>query len=190
MIPKRCKHCKSKLFEAIPFKTTQQAIVEFAQLSEVPDREAIIASKWIHPGLHCPNGCTKVFIEYRIDLPEMTIREAIAIGHRYSQEHHQEFIETQGVISRILACVHCANFKGAAVEGGHTNNLYRNPKHRPLANHKVVQVSCGVLEVQQLEGAWWYEKGESQPHCDFFKYNRSFINVYKDVTGWNEYPEQ
>jgi len=190
MFPKRCKHCKSELFEVIPFKTTQQAIVEFAQQSALPDKEAIIASRWMHPGLHCTNGCTLIFVEYRIDLPKMTTSEAMAIGQQYCQKHHHEFIETHGATSRIVACVHCINFKGAVIEDWHNTHLYSNPKHRPLRNHKVVQTSCIVTEIQQLEGTWWYDKGENQPECDFFQCDRLFEYVYKDVTGWSEYPER
>jgi hypothetical protein len=190
MLSKRCEHCRSRLFEVVPFRTTQQAIVGFAQRSVLPDKEAIIASRWMHPGLHCPNGCTQVFVEYQIELPKMTTSEAIAIGQQYCQEHYPEFIETHGTASRIVACVHCANFKGAVLEGWHNTHLYRNAKYRPLRNHKILRMSCLVPEIQQLEGTWWYDKGDNQPECDFFRYNRLFEHVYKDVTGWSEYPER
>ncbi len=133
--PDKCEVCNSELFEVVPFKTTQREIVEFAQHSSLPpsERESIIQHRWIHPGLHCPNGCTKIFVEYgQIPLPTMTTSESIAIAQTYSREHHREFVKTHGFTSRIVACIHCANFDGAVVEGQARTALYSNPKYRPL----------------------------------------------------------
>jgi hypothetical protein len=151
------------LFRVIPFKTTQQEIVEFAQISSLPDKEkaAIITGSWMHPGRYCPNGCTAIFLDGPLKLPDMTVSEAIRIGKEYSQEHHREFVETHGIPSRIVACVHCINFKGAVVKDWHNTHLYSNPKYRPLRNHKVVWASCRVPEIRQLERAWWYDKGKN-----------------------------
>lgn len=189
MFPTRCPTCNAELFEVIPFETTQREIIEFARHSTIQNKEGIIAGRWMHPGIHCPNGCYMCYVEYRIPLPQITTSEAIAICQQYSQKHHQDFIELHGANSRVVACVHCANFKGATVEGWYDAYRYRNPDHRPLRDHKIVQVSCKATNIQQLEDSWWYNKGESKPECDFFQPGHLFEWVYKDITGWSEYPE-
>ena len=186
----KCDHCNSMIFEVIPFKTTQKEIVEFAQKSSLKHKESIIASKWMYPGLHCPNGCTVLHRILRIELPAITRDEALAIAQQFSLKHHSEFIETHGARSRIVACIHCKNFKGAVLEGWDNNHVYRNPKFKPLCNHIAVRVSCLIPKFLRHKGAWWYDKGKDHPECDFFSYNRMFKYVYKDVTGWSEYPEE
>jgi hypothetical protein len=39
MTEKQCDVCNAILFEAEPFKTTQQDIIEFAQQSSLPDNQ-------------------------------------------------------------------------------------------------------------------------------------------------------
>ena len=60
----RCKECGQPLFHAIPNMTTKEQIREFAQNSNLPNKEEIKRAGWIHPGTYCPNGCTEVLISY------------------------------------------------------------------------------------------------------------------------------
>ena len=191
LLPDKCQMCNSVLFKVVPFKTTQREIVEFAQHSSLPpsERESIIRHRWMHAGLHCPNGCTEIFVEHgQIPLPKMTVSESIAIAQTYSREHYQEFVKTHGLNSRIVACVHCANFGGAIVEGQSQTAFYRNPKYRPLRDSRVISARCREVRIQALARAWWYDTGREKPECDYFKYDRLFEHAYKSVTGWSEYP--
>lgn len=187
----RCDKCGSALFEVVPFKTTQREIIEFASKSSLPvsAKDTIQRERWLHAGFHCPKGCTTIFVEHGpLPLPELTIREAIAIATRYVQQRYPEFIETHGATTRVIACVHCANFRGAAVEGGLPTALYHNPAYKPLRDHKLVTAHCAEARIQELKHAWWYDAGDDQPECDYFQRARSFAAVYKAVTGWSEYP--
>jgi hypothetical protein len=187
----RCDVCGSALIEVIPFKTTQREIVEFALKSSLPEseKETIIKERWLHPGRYCPKGCTAILVEYGpLPLPDMSVQEAIAIAAQYSQQRHHEFIETQGATSRIVACVHCANFRGAALTDESPPALYHNPAYRPLRNHKLVTAHCAEPQIQELKHDWWYDVGDKQPECDYFRYEKSFAWAYKAVTGWSEYP--
>ena len=188
----RCDKCGSALFKVVPFKTTQQEIVEFASKSSLPAsaKDTIIQERWLHPGLYCPKGCTTILVEYGpVPLPEMTVREAIAIAARYSHQYHHDFVETHGAASRIVACIHCANFRGAVLEGESPTALYRNPAYQPLRSHKLATAHCVDPRIQLLKRDWWYDVGDKQPECDYFRYEKSFVSAYKVVTGWSEYPD-
>jgi len=190
--PQRCQVCNTVLFEVIPFKTTQQEIIEFVENSSLPvsEKEAIVREKWMHAGLYCPHGCTTVFHEYGPPkLPEMTIAEAIAIGKEFSQENHRQFIQTHGENSRVVACVHCQKFGGTILEGKSQTAHYRNPKLRPLCDSRILSADCSDPNIQKLKSAWWYDIGDKQPECPYFAYDPLFHWTYKRVTGWSEYPE-
>ena len=191
MVAKRCETCNSIMFEAEPFKTTPQDIVEFAHQSSLAEahKQSLIHDKWIQPGLYCPNGCTTILDEVRIRLPEMTTSESIAIAAEYSRKHHQEFIQTHGANSRIVACVHCAKFGGAVIEGESRTALYHEPKYRSLHDSQVISARCADHRIQMLNRAWWYASGKEQPECDYFEYDRLFKWTYRAVTGWSEYPD-
>src|SRR5512133_3089666 len=109
MTEKQCDVCHATMFEAEPFKTTQQDIIKFAQQSSLPEsqKEAIIQSKWIHPGYHCPNGCSTIFVEGPIHLPSMAFGESIAVATEYARKYFPEFLQTHGPNSRIVCCVFC-----------------------------------------------------------------------------------
>lgn len=191
MPTQRCDKCGSALFTVVPFKTTQREIVEFASKSSLPTatKNTIIQERWLHPGRYCPNGCTTILVEYgALPLPEMTTREAIAIAGQYSQRRHREFIETHGATARFVACVHCANFRGAIVEGESLTALFHNPAYKPLRDHRLVAVHCADPRIQELKHDWWCDVGNEQSECDYFQRNRTFVTVYKAVTGWSEYP--
>lgn len=191
MPTQRCDKCDSALFTVVPFKTTQREIVEFASKSSLPTsvKDTIIKERWLHAGRYCPNGCTTILVEYgALPLPEMTMREAIAIAGQYSQRQHCEFIETHGATARVVACVHCANFRGAVVEGESPTTLFYNPAYRPLRDHKLVTARCADPRIHELKHDWWYDVGDEQPECDCFQSNKSFVMIYKAVTGWSEYP--
>lgn len=53
-----CHTCGEALFTAMPGKTTVQEIRAFAESSRLKGREHILRDGWIHPGQHCPNGCS------------------------------------------------------------------------------------------------------------------------------------
>ena len=190
MTEKQCDVCNAIMFEAEPFKTTQQDIIEFAQQSSLPEsqKQAIIQSKWIHPGYHCPNGCTTIFDEYLIPLPTMTRSESIAIVAKYSREHFSEFLKTHGQNSRVIACVFCKSFGGAVLEGESPTAVYRQPEHRPFRNKRIISAVCADWRIQELKSDWWYSTGKIQAECEYFVYDGTFKQVYKDVTGWSEYP--
>jgi hypothetical protein len=179
------------LFEVIPFKTTQKEIIEFAQRGSLPSvlKDIFIHhSGEVHPGLYCPMGCTQILLELGPpQLPETTQNDALAIAQKYSQEHYQEFIKTHGDTSRIVACVHCANFGGAAVEGRSPIAHYKAPHLWPLRDSKIVSVQCSDPRIQTMSGSWWYDIGKEQPECEFFVPCRIFVYIYKSVTGWSEY---
>ncbi len=191
MLAQRCDKCGSKLFMVVPFRTTQREIVAFASESSLATsvKDTIVKERWLHPGHYCPNGCTTILVEYgAVPLPEMTVREAIAIAVQYSQRRYREFIETHGAATRFIACVHCTNFRGAVVEGASLTALYHNPAYKPLRDHKLVMARCADLRIHELKHDWWYDVGDEQPECDYFQSNKSFVRVYKAVTGWSEYP--
>lgn len=193
MSTKRCDVCGADLFEAVPFKTTQKEIVEFVQRSSFEEtrKAQIIQGKWLHPGVYCPNSCTEILAEYGPPkLPELSKEQVISIAKAYSLSHHQEFIRTQGENSRIVACVHCSHFHGTMLEGESATARYRQPKHRPLRNHRVISAMCGEPRIMALKRAWWYDQGKTQPECDYFQPSHLFAWTYKDVTGWSEYPPE
>lgn len=186
----RCPRCNAVLFVAIPNKTTQRDIVAFAQQSALPQRlkEGIIQTRWIHPGVHCPNGCYREYWEYGHQyLPLMTSAEDIAIALGFSAKFYAEFLEKHGAASRIVACVFCKNFRGALLEGQPADAHYRNPKYKPLKNHRVVAASCSDLRVQAQSSEWWYEQGTNQPECPHFIPDIP-VYVYRNM-GWGEFPE-
>jgi hypothetical protein len=61
----RCRGCGAPIFEAVPGVTTPDEIRAFAGSSQLRGREQIARDGWIHPGRHCPNGCTMVLQEFR-----------------------------------------------------------------------------------------------------------------------------
>jgi hypothetical protein len=191
MSTKRCQKCNAVLFEAEPFKTTQQAIIEFAQNSSLGDAEkqAILRDKWIHLGVYCLSGCTAILYEVFVRLPEMTTSKSLAIAAEYARKHFQEFIQMHGATSRIVACVNCGKFGGATLEGESKTALYRQRQHRLLRDRHILSAHCADERIQLLNRAWWYDVGEGQPECEYFEYDRLFKWVYKDVTGWSEYPD-
>jgi hypothetical protein len=188
----RCDVCNSPLFEVIPFKTTQQEIVNFIQQSSLPakHKEMILQERWMHPGQYCPNGCTTILVEYGPPkLPDMTSSQAIAIGRTFSQRNHQEFIRAHGENSRIVACVHCRKFRSARLEGKSETALYRNPKFRPLQDSKIISAKCDDPHIQILNHAWWQDQGQEQPECPYFQPEPLFHWTYKSIIGWSEYPK-
>lgn len=191
MSEKRCEKCNSVIFEVEPFKTTQQAIIEFAQRSSLPEYEkkSIIQSKWMHPGYYCPNGCSTTLVDGPLPLPSMTPNESISIATEYARKYLEQFLQTHGTNSRIVACVFCKNFHGAVLEGESSTSVYHQPKHKPLCNKKAVFVNCSDLRIQELKNQFWYTTGKTRAECAYFKYDESFKWVYKDVTGWSEYPD-
>jgi hypothetical protein len=187
----RCDKCGSALFEVVPFKTTQREIVEFASKSSLPvsARDTILKERWLHAGLYCPKGCTTILVEHgSLPLPELTVPKAIAIAVQYAQQRHSEFIDTHGATARIIACVQCANFRGATIEDESTTALYRNPAYAPLRDHKLATANCTEPRIQELKREWWYDAGDGQPECDYFRCAKSFAAIYKVVTSWSEYP--
>ena len=61
----RCLSCGALMFEAIPGVTTPDEIKAFANSSQLRGKEQIARDGWIHPGRHCPNGCTVVLQEIK-----------------------------------------------------------------------------------------------------------------------------
>ena len=189
----RCKHCRAPLFEVVPGKTTQAEIAAFAHRCADPARrDAILKALWIHPGVHCPKGCTTVLVEYgQPEIPgKLSKSEQCHIAQRQVEMEHPEFITTHGPHSRLLACVHCRNFDGAQLVDEESDSKYRNPKYKPLINHRVRQAFCRVKSIQELPGEWWYDEGDGQASCPHFRPDRLFVYAYKTVTGWSEYPEK
>jgi hypothetical protein len=180
------------MFEVEPFKTTQQDIIEFAQQSSLPEsqKQSIIKSRWIHPGSHCPNGCSAIFVERQIPLPAMSLSESVAIASEYARKHFPEFLQTHGSKSRIVCCAFCQNFGGVSVEGESPTALHHHPKLNPFRNKKIVSANCSDPRINELKTNWWYSEGKMQADCEYFRYGDSFKWVYKDVTGWNEYPPE
>lgn len=177
------------MFEAEPFRTTQQEIIEFARQSSLPENEkqAIIQSKWIHPGYHCPNGCSEIFVDGPISLPSMTLDESLAIATEYAQSHFSEFLQTHAQNSRIVCCVFCRKFGGVRLEGESPTAIYRQPKLSPFRKRRIVSANCSDPRINELNMDWWYSVGKTQAECAYFEYADSFKWVYKDVTGWSEY---
>ncbi len=185
-----CPKCNSPLFAAIPFETTRQAIVEFAQHSSMLEREVVIRGQWIHPGLYCPNGCYRELWDYGSALmPQLTLSEEMRVSQEYATKYLSDFTKTQGEHSRCLACIHCEKFDGASLDGQPPTSHYRNPKLRPFRDSRIVTARCRDLHIQALHHAWWYDQGRDQPECEYFTSNRTFRFVYKTVTGWSEFPE-
>lgn len=190
MANEQCPKCSSPLFIVEPFRTTQQEIIEFARRSSLSESEkqSIIQSKWMHPGYYCPNGCTRTFVEIPLSLPAMTTHESIAIAAEYAKKHLSIFIQTHGITSRIMACVFCEKFQGTVLQGEPPTSIYRQPKLNPFRNKKVASAYCSDPRIQQLRTEWWYSIGKTQAECDYFEFSYYFRWVYKDVTGWSEYP--
>jgi hypothetical protein len=67
-----------------------------------------------------------------------------------------------------------------------SDSKYRNPKYKPLSNHRVRQAFCRIPSIQKESGAWWYDEGEGQANCPCFDPDRLFIYAYKKITGWSE----
>ena len=177
------------MFEAEPFKTTQQEIIEFAQQSSLSDSEkqGIIESRWIHPGYYCPNGCTTILIEGPISLPSMSLAESIAIATEYARKHFPEFLQTHEVTSRIICCIFCQKFGGVRLEGESPTAVYHRPKLNPFRRKRIISANCSDPRINELKTAWWYSRGNMQAECEYFEYADSFKWVYKDITGWSEY---
>lgn len=183
-----CPKCNSLLFAAVPFKTTRQAIVEFARCSSLLEKESVIQRRWIHPGLYCPNGCYRELWEYGSALmPELTLDEAMRVIHDYSTKYLSDFTKSQGQHSRCLACVHCTKFDGASADGQPLTSFYRNPKLKPLSDSRIISARCREPRIQALHRAWWYDQGKDQPECEYFTPDSLFKFVYKRITGWSEY---
>ena len=189
MAEKQCDVCNAVMFEAEPFKTTQQEIIEFAQQSSLPDgeKQAIIQSRLIHPGCYCPNGCSTIFNDGPIPLPSMSLDESIAIATEYARKHFPEFLQTHGPNSRIVCCAFCQKFGGVIVHGESPTAVYHQPKLHPFRNKKIVSANCSDPRINELKTAWWYSRGSMQAECEYFEYADSFKWVYKDITGWSEY---
>ena len=189
MSQKQCDVCHAVLFEAEPFKTTQQEIIEFAQQSSLSDSEkqGIIQSRWIHPGYYCPNGCTTILDDGPIPLPSMSLDESIAIATEYARMHFPEFVQTHGLSSRIVCCVFCRKFGSVRLEGESQTAVYHQPKLSPFRNKKIVSANCLDPRINALRIDWWYSQGKSQAECEYFEYADSFEWVYKNMTGWSEY---
>ncbi|HZY42590.1 MAG TPA: hypothetical protein VFF59_11395 [Anaerolineae bacterium] len=64
----RCRECGALLFHAKPGETTKESIRKFVKESNLPGKEIIEREGWIHPGTHCPNGCTALLVEYRVKI--------------------------------------------------------------------------------------------------------------------------
>lgn len=192
MSQKRCDVCNSILFVAEPFKTTQQEILEFVLHSSLQEhqKQSILKSKWIHPGYYCPNGCSEILMDGPIPLPSMTLDESMAIATKYAQEQFPEFLQTHGLTSRILCCTFCRKFRGARLEGENPSSDYHQPRFRPFRHKRIVSAKCSDPRINQLKTDWWYSTGTTQAECEYFEYMDSFEWVYKDVTGWSEYPQE
>ena len=190
MSPDRCDVCNSILFVAEPFKTTRREIVEFASHSSMQEHEkqSIINGRWMHPGYYCPNGCTEILMDGPISLPPMTLAEGMSISVKYAQKHFPEFLETHGLTSRILCCTFCRKFRGARLEGENPSSVYHQPRFRPFRNKRIVSAECADPRINELKMDWWYSTGATQAECAYFQHMDSFTWVYKDVTGWSEYP--
>jgi hypothetical protein len=65
-----CRKCGEALFIAMPGETTREEIRAFAISSSLRAREEIARDGWIHPGKHCPNGCTQILWHIKRDAPE------------------------------------------------------------------------------------------------------------------------
>lgn len=189
MTDRRCDVCNAILFEAEPFKTTQQEIVEFVQRSSLSasQKQAVIESRWIHPGYYCPNGCTTILMDGPIPLPTMTLNERMTISTEYARKHFPEFLQTHGLTARIVCCVFCRKFGGAVVAGGSPTAVYRQPNHRPLRNKRIISAVCSDWRIQELKNDWWYSTGKINAECEYFVSDDNFKHIYKDVTGWSEY---
>lgn len=187
-----CPVCNDPLFKVVPFETSQEAIVAFARKSNLPGREGIVESRWMHPGVYCAQGCTEILVEYgRPELPAgLSVAEGCSIAQRHAKQRYSKFVATHGDRSRLVACVHCRHFDGATVEGWASESKYRNPKHRPLSTHRVRTAVCRVGPIQRLSGTWWYDEGQAQPKCAAFKPDTLFIFAYKAVMGWSEYSDE
>lgn len=191
MSQKRCDVCNSILFIAEPFKTTQQEILEFARHSSLREhkKQSIINGKWIHPGYYCPNGCTEILNDGPIPLPPMTLEESMAIATKYAQTQFPEFLGTHGLTSRILCCTFCRKFRGARLEGENPDSEYHQPRFRPFRNKRIISAECADPRINELKIDWWYSSSTTQAECEYFEHMDSFEWVYKDMTGWSEYPE-
>ena len=189
MTEKQCDVCNAIMFAAEPFKTTQRDIVTFAQRSSLSEsqKQAIIQSRWIHPGYHCPNGCNTIFVDGPIPLPSMSLRESIAIATEYARKNFPEFLQTHGLNSRIVCCVFCKKFGGVCLEGESTTAIYHQPKLHPFRNKRIASANCSDPRINELKTDWWYSQGTTQAECEYFEYADSFEWVYKDITGWSEY---
>ena len=192
MTEKLCDVCNAIMFEAEPFKTTQQDIIEFAHRSSLPEsqKQAIIQSRWIHPGYYCPNGCSTIFMDGPIPLPSMTLSESVEIATEFARRHFPEFLQTHGLNSRIVCCVFCQKFGGVRLEGESPTGVYHRPNLTPFRNKKIISAICSDPRINELKTDWWNSQGTSQAECDYFEYSDSFKWVYKDVTGWSEYPPE
>lgn len=185
-----CPQCQSPIFAAVPFETTRQAIVEFAQTSSLLNKDAVIRERWIHPGLYCPRGCYKELWDYGSALmPDMTLEEVFGVVKDFSVQYLSNFAHVQGDRSRCLVCVHCSKFDGASLEGQPPTSYYRNPVLRPLSQSRIISLNCNDSRIQALHGAWWYDQGGDGPECNYFTPNSHFKFVYKRITGWSEYPD-
>lgn len=190
MSVKQCKVCNTRLFEVEPFITTQQEIVEFARQSSLPEnqKQDIIQKRYLHRGYYCPNGCTTIFVDGPLQLPTMTTNESMAIATQYSKKHLQMFLETHGEKSRIVICVFCEKFGGVKLEGETPTAVYHQPSLKPFCNKRISSAICSDSRIQALQNNWWYSTGDTQAECEYFEYGDSYKWIYKDVTGWSEYP--
>lgn len=178
------------MFAVEPFKTTQRDIIKFAQQSSLPEgiRKTAIQNGWIHPGYYCPNNCRMILFDGPLLLPAMSLDESITIAIEFARRHFPQFLHTHGITSRIVCCVFCQKFGGVHLEGENPKAVYRQPRLKPFCNKRIISAVCSDPKIHELNTAWWYAKGKSQAKCDFFEHEISFEWVYKDITGWNEYP--
>ncbi len=60
----KCLKCGATLFNVVPFKTTREEIISFAQKSKDWDKNPDALDGWMPSGLFCPNGCVAVHVDY------------------------------------------------------------------------------------------------------------------------------
>jgi hypothetical protein len=100
----------------------------------------------------------------------------------------QLFFETHGEKSRIVICVFCEKFGGVKLESETMTAVYRQPGLKPFCNKRISAAICSDSRIQKLQNHWWYSTGDTQAECAYFEDGDSYKWIYKDVTGWSEYP--
>jgi hypothetical protein len=115
-------------------------------------------------------------------------RKRGTIATQYSKKHLQLFLETHGEKSRIVICVFCEKFGGVKLEGEAMTVVYHQPGLKPFCNKRISAAICSDSRIQKLQNDWWYSTGDTQAECENFEYGDSYKWIYKDVTGWSEYP--